>query len=360
MDCAYAPEPPTVLYLNSKESTAYFPENVPSDFSNYLPTPITIEPGAYEVALAEIFFTPKKQEMRYFKTENHKIKISKIGDIEKEVTVTKESDDVNDWLLSANMELETENFGVELLEEILDYGSHIIVMNKTADKIFELPQDVAYAFGFFRRRFEPGEHKSDSTVNTQSFGNLDTDIKLSLRPESETKLVNIPEPEDYSVSHLIQTINEALSGATTGVSVSIGRWGTRVLSTDPEVGIEFPSEVRKTLGFKKVIFTHGKEYFQPTILHWEPAPTMLCVSCDIIHPTSFGSRTTSWLRVIDQSTDYNKVKHLTFNPRSYHPITRNCFQTIHIRITDEAGRQFDFGNEAVTLTLAFRRKYESR
>ena len=83
MDCAYAPEPPTVLYLNSKESTAYFPENVASDFSNYLPTPITVEPGAYEVALAEIFYTPKKQEMKYFKSEDHKIKITKIGDTEK-------------------------------------------------------------------------------------------------------------------------------------------------------------------------------------------------------------------------------------------------------------------------------------
>ena len=357
MNCPFAPEPPTVVYLNSKQSVGYYPENRGSDFTNYLPVPITVEPDSYEVALTEIFYTPQKQVLIYFKNEDDRdIKIHKIGTKEKEVTVTKEDEDINGWLLSANLELESGSFEVEILEEISDHGSHITINNKNENKVFIVPASLATALGFSTARFNKGEHKSASPVNTELFENVEAEIKLTLELEDETKIVSVQEPSEYTLTHLLEEIAKALAAGKTGVSLSVNTSGTRISSSDPSVSIEFSARVAKTLGLPNVIYTVQNVYSQPTYVSWEPAPSIMCISCDIIHPTTYGSKTTSWLRVLQQSPSYGQAQHITFNPPTFHAVTKQFFQTIHIQITDENNRQFDFGDHGVTLTLQFRAK----
>ena len=357
MSCKYAPEPPAVVYLNSKQSIEYFPDNTGGNFSNYLPTPISIEPESYEVALTEIFYTPKKQVLRYFKNENDNyIKVHKDGRIYKELAVTKDSEDINDWLLSANIDLDTNQFEVEILEEVSAHGTHIILKNKNENKILKMSLPLATALGFSTTIFEKGEHKSPNPVDAAKFESLDAEIKLSLETENDTKVVRVPEPSEYTFAALQEEISKALQAESTGVTISVATSGTTISSIDDQVGIEFSARLAKTFGLPFTVHTDNNEYTQPSVISWEPLPSMLCVSSDITLPTCFGSKTTSWLRILQQSTDYGRTQHTTFNSPSFHTVTKSFFQTIHIQITDEHDRQFDFGDEGVTLSLQFREK----
>jgi len=357
MDCQYTPQPPTVVYLNSKQSIEYFPDNTGGNFTNYLPTPISVDPDSYEVALTEIFYTPERQVLTYFKNEEDRnIKIHKIGRIDKEVTVPKDSEEINDWLLTANMELESSETNVEILEEISDHGSHTVISNKNKNKIFKLPENLARALGFSTSRFEEGDHKSPNTVNTDNFKNLSDEIKLTLESENETKVLKVSEPADYTFAGLMSEIERALTNENAGVSLSVATSGTSISSTDPSVGIEFSPRMAGTFGLPSVVYTDANSYTQPTYVRWEPPPSMMYVSCDIIQPISFGSKTTSWIRVLQQSANYGQKQHLIFSPPTFHALTKTFFQTIQIQITDENDRQFNFGSEEATLTLQFREK----
>ena len=348
--------PPAVVYLSSKQSQDFFPDNIGSNFSNYLPTPISVDPDSYEVALTEIFYTPKRQVLKYFKNEDDRyIKIHTLGRRDKEITVSKENEDVPGWILQANLELLDKNFEVEISENISEHGSHVIITNKNVTKVFLLPANVADALGFHMSRFETGEHISPNTINEEQFNKLENDIKLCLDMDHITTTLTVQEPQNYSFNDVLKEINDALEQGNTGTSIAVTPSGTTVTSTG-RIGLEFSRRISKTFGLPNTLYPGSVPYTLPTVIQWEPEPTIMCISCDIMHPTSFGSKTTSWLRILQQSTNYGQQQHLTFSPPIFHSVTKPFFQSIHIQITDEQERQYDFGSQGVTLVLQFREK----
>ena len=345
-----------MVYLSSQQSKDFFPENKGSDFSNYLPSPISVDPDSYEVALTEIFYTPKRQVLKFFKNKDDRyIKIHTLGRRDKEVTVSKENEDVPGWILKASLELLDKNFEVEISEDISAHGSHVIITNKNVTKVFLLPTNLAEALGFSTSRFETGEHMSPNPINEEKFDKLENDITLYLDMDHTTRTLTVQEPSNYSFEDVLKEINEALEQGNTETTIAVTPSGTTVTSNGG-IGLEFSRRISKTFGLPNTLYPNTTPYTIPTVIQWEPEPCIMCISCDIMHPTLFGSKTTSWLRILQQSTNYGQQQHLTFNPPTFHSVTKPFFQSIHILITDEQERQFDFGSEAVTLTLQFREK----
>jgi hypothetical protein len=91
-------------------------------------------------------------------------------------------------------------------------------------------------------------------------------------------------------------------------------------------------------------------------VNWPDPTKMLCIATDLIAPCSYGSSCVNWLRIINQSTDYDQMQHMVFNPVIYHAINRNFTQTINSWVCDEKLNQYDFGSEPVIIALSIRHK----
>ena len=353
-------DPPSVLFLNSNQSLKFFPDNSSDNFTNSLPSAISVDPELYEVGLSEIFYTPNKQRIKFFENDNERqISVTCFSESTNVETfnVKKEDNDLANWLLTANLELAENEANVEILEEILvDDTSHVTLINNNPTKLLTVPKSIAQVLGFFINNFEPGEHKATATVNPSLFPDIeeDEDILFELRPIPNEVNVLVDEPQNYKFEDVIKNIN--LSLLPSKVQLQIRQDESAVTSETSKTRLKLSKRLASTLGLPTLFFTNNGVYRQSTVVQWTPEPQMLCIASDLIHPISYGSMTVNWMRILSQSREYGRMQHVTLNPIIYHPLNKSFITSVNINITDEFLNQYHFGSQAVTVSLSFRRR----
>jgi len=359
MDPVY--EVPSIIYLKSNESLEYFPDNQPHEFSNYLLRPLCIPSGGMEVGISEIFYTPKNQNYKVLpKPEDGLIICSRVPEVEKTLNLPRTESDFNDWVINSNIALTVDDFQVEINEDFTQPEVYIHIVNNNRDKTFVIPRNIAAILGFHETEFGPGQHAAVHPVSPTSFLNLPLDGELSFKltslPTPQTVTVN--EPRVYSCESLVRSINEAFNSKNIPLQFRASFQGTSVSTTDPTGWrLKFSPKIKHIFSLPNDIeVKKGRNYSRFNFIQWDPRPYTLNVACDLVEPTSFGSKFVNFLRIFEQSEVYDKPRCEKFNPVQYHPVCKSFFQTIKITILDDFRNQYDFGDAPVTIALQFREK----
>lgn len=358
METTVLPDPPGILYLSSEESTAYFPENTGGNFTTYLPFPLALDASQYEVGLLELFYKPKKQEQRVFKqTEDGLIKTRQRGKVEWDFSTAKDDthSSLNDWLLDVHIKLLEAGDTVQITEQLDGNVSKFSITNKNKNLFVVISSNLAEILGFDRTELPYGAFNAMRAADEDKFTELPINTLLEFKVLNDwlPQDYNVPEPSSYDMSGLIQSINSTLNS----IQLSLTSNETiRITSSTFPLVLEFGNRLSKILNIPPLIYLDSGTFENSVKVKWPIPKKMLCIGTDLIVPCSYGSSTVNWLRIINQSEDYDNTQHIVFNPVIYHSINRNFTQSINSWLCDEKSNQYDFGSEPVIIALSIRRK----
>lgn len=186
------------------------------------------------------------------------------------------------------------------------------------------------------------------------------DAKIALRFTNERgnyqdEYFSIPRKSYFSISDLIETINEYLEDYKTTSKISIE--GSKICVESMSSEITFSSLLRDILGIRHETVSHSVSYSK-YIPNLHQQHNFLNICADVVQPVFYDKRQRQLLRRIQHEGSNKRYIYKTFDNPLYLPVCKTDFEVISVHITNDYGNSICFDRGAVFLLLHIREKLQ--
>lgn len=376
--------------LWSNQSLEYFPDNISTNFSNFLSVPFSVPTDCYEVAISEIIFEEKDKptvahpadKPSYFglPMENNLITVKRFPGMI--MNFTKKSIDFNLWRIGLqeriNQLFNSTELGVKMsffYEGKPDPKTTLTIIDTSSKFTMRIePAYYAKILGFNNKtEFKSGIFRSEELQSRDEFNKVPLEDRLTIYLTAvETELLEVEEPDEYLLELLISNCAEVLLEKGVKVKMPYDPKSSKlILELEyPGYSIQLPRVVNDELGLDPdFVFKDKRTVVQVDQMRtrmlekktgYYPSNQVL-IHSNIVDSKYYGvgeqamEGSSNILRIFPRKL-IKAPQHYIFEPLYFHPLKYTHFQTINIQLTGEKLKPITATATPTFVVLKFQRK----
>jgi len=345
----------------SDDSMEYFTLNTPSAFTNILSKEFNFEDG-FEVGLVSISIqldnVPHKDDLIISDTDKIKLKVPQVSIDSIQLDGFKnDSLPVEQFINMLNGRVSIFNkviFTINYSESGIQYANMKVNVD---DGFVVLDPHLSSILGFKKLKFEPGEHKAKSAINTELLINSRQSVSVQYI-KYEEKLISIRKPLDNSLDSLCEALHLSFEDAGEEVFVALDNNETHINFDTKKEHLEFTLPYSISRYFeeeKNAVYSNGSSIQVNTYTEEDSREHILCCN-SLIESQPYGQKLFPILRIIDLNTIGIKGNiSQIFDPVQYCPLMWQRFKSISTTLLIFSSN-YKISDKPATLVFHIRKK----